>query len=227
MSAPLLEVRTNVRSALDETIGPRAWENWELNNWIYEGAKDIARRSETIQNFHSQISIHAQVGKYSMPDDVIRIHRVEFMVSGDTYVVEASTYAEMDYYWGSRQTSPSSYPANYVLWGTPGSTLEMQLYPIPSQNGTMNIYYYRLPIKPVRDTDMVEVPAGWEDCVVLYCEYMAKRRDKDQSWAEAKQLYEQTLGNMMSVTRQWHDRNQSFVSAGRSLPSWLYSFEDY
>lgn len=229
MSGPvLLEVRTQVRSALDETIGPRAWENYELDNWIYEGARDIARRSETIQNFNQNITVIANVGKYAMPDDIIRVHRVEFQdSSGQRYNVQASTYNEMDQYWGSWQTSASTYPLAYVLWGTPGMNLQLQLYPTPSQNGKLNIFYYRHPVKPVRDSDPVEIPYGWEDAVVFYCEYQARRRDKDPLWQEAKALYEQTLSNLMLVTRQWHDQNQSFIDGNRAVPSWLYTFEDF
>lgn len=223
----LLEVRTQVRSALDEALGPRAWENYELDNWINEGARDIARRSETIQSFFENIRVLANVGKYAMPDDMIRIHRVEFVIASQTYPVAASTYAEMDQYWGSWQTVPGSIPAAFVLWGTPGISLEMQLYPIPAQNGLLNIFYYRQPRKAERPGDPVEVPEGWHDAVVLYCEFQAKRRDKDPLWQEAKQLYEQALGNMILVTRQWHDQNQSFITANRAVPSWLYSFEDY
>lgn len=223
---PLLDMRMQVRSAIDEKTS-RAWDDYELNNWIYEGARDIGRRSETIQEYSENITVQAGHAKYAMPEDVIRIHRVEFHTSDQQYIVQASTYAEMDQYWGSWQSNESSYPSFYVLWGTPGMSLEMQLYPVPSQTGTLTVFYYRHPKKPVNDSDMVEIPFGWEDAVVLYCEYQAKRRDKDASWTEAKQLYEQALGNLIMVTRQWHDSNQSIIMGNRAIPSWLYEMEDY
>lgn len=219
MPVTLLEVRTQARSRLDE-VTQRTWDNYELNTWINDGARDVARRAENIQQFTEGIPAYANMAKYVVPQDVIRIHRVEFKVGNDRYVLTPSTYQEMDQYWGTQQMSQYSYPQWFVLWGSPPN-LYMQLYPVPSQNGQLVLFYYRHPVKAVEDNDIVEIPEGWHDVLTLYCEYNAKRRDRDTTWQEAKQLYEETLASLIVATRQYHDQSQHFIDGN------TYAFEDF
>ncbi len=228
MPTSLLVLRTDVRSRLDE-VTQRFWQDDELNNWINEAARDLARRTETIQQFNTSVITQPGLPKYPMPPDMIRVHRVEFIPVGNTtnvYPVQASTYQEMDQYWGITPTIQQSYPCFYVLWGTPPS-LTMQLYPVPSTIGTLNIYYFRLPIPAIRDQDLVEVVEGWQDCVALYCEYVARRKNRDPLWQDAKKLYEETVTLMLDVTRQWHDQSQSIYIGSSAVPQWLYGGGEY
>lgn len=223
MSETLVQLRTDVRSHLDE-ITARFWSDTELNRWINEACVDMARRTETLQNFNTNMKTYPGQAKYPMPKHIIRIHRLEFVPFNSTnvYTVTASTYQELDQYWGITQQSQMSYPYYYCLWGTPGINLTIQLYPVPSQAGTLNVFYYRLPITMVNDTDTAEIPSGWDDMVVLYCEYVAKRKDKDPTWQEAKGLYEERLSTMVDITRQWHDQERTIFFGNGAIPEWLY-----
>ena len=129
--------------------------------------------------------------------------------------------------WGTRQAVQRSYPSFFVLWGVAGSVegITMQLYPIPSQAGTLNIFYYRLPTTMVNDSDHADIPAGWEDLISLYCEYIALRKDRDARWSDAKQMYEENLGHMIDVTRQLHDQARSVTVGNAAVPAWLYEFD--
>lgn len=238
MPVTLQQLIDQTRSQLDETVsGGRFWTDTELTRWINEGCRDIARRAEVIQSFSQTIPAIAGVNKYPLPANVIRIHRIEFVPAGQlqVYPLKASNHNEMDQVWGINQTTPSSYPSYFVIWGTPGmvmdSPLTLQVYPSPSQSGTFNIYYYRHPYRFVSAAapelaKQAEIPEGWDDLVVLFCEYQARRKDRDPTWQEAKSLYEERLGEMIDVTRQWHDQAQAFSTMGGAVPSWLYSYGD-
>lgn len=223
----LSELRTELRNRLDESSA-RFWEDTELNTYINRGLKDVGRRTETLLTYVTDIMVTAGFPKYPLPNDVLRIHRVEFVPvnTTDTYPVEARSHQEMDQYWGVRQSITQSYPNFYVLWGITGIDASLQLYPVPSQAGQLNIYYYRVPAELTSDSQEAEIPAGWDDLVVLYAEYEAMRKDRDPRWQDAKQLYETGLSTMIDLTRELHDQAQ-YMYVGRSAVPWyLYEFDD-
>jgi hypothetical protein len=219
---------SDVRSRLDE-VTPRFWQDTELTNWINEGLRDISRRTETIQSFWQAINTSPNIAKYPLPPDVIRIHRLEFVPAGTnvTYPIQASTYQEMDQVWGINQQSQTmSYPYNYVLWGFPPN-LMMQLYPVPAQSGTLNLFYYRLPALLINPTDIAEIPEGWHDLIAIYCEVVARRKDKDDQWKDTKQIYDERLNQMYENTRQWHDQARAMTIGYNAVPEWLYGGLDF
>lgn len=225
--ATLLAIRTDLRSRLDESSA-RFWSNTELNTWINEGLRDVSRRSEVLLKYDVGTAVVAGTAKYTLPTDVIRLHRVEFVPTGSTsiYPLEASTYQQMDSVWGVQQSVQRSYPSYYVLWGVAGAIgMTIQLYPVPSQAGLLYLYYYRLPATLSSDSDVAEIPAGWEDLVTQYAEYVAMRKDRDPRWQDSKALYEEALINLINVTRQLHDQARSVTVGTMSVPGWLYEFD--
>lgn len=225
MSVTLSNVRDRVRVAVEESSA-RFWQNTDLNSWINDALRDIARRAEVIQSFNTSVTIVAGTNKYNLPTNVIRVHRVEFDPSGSSsiYPLEASTYQQMDAMWGVNQSSGGN-PRFYVLWGMPPN-LQIQLYPVPSVAGSLNLFYYRLPAAASLDADVLEVPEGWDDAIVDYCEAQAKRRDHDQTWTEAMGLYEAKVQRLIDVTRQWHDQANAIQVGSRYVPNWLYAFDE-
>jgi hypothetical protein len=138
----------------------------------------------------------------------------------------------MDQIWGTYQQNSSSYPRWYVLIGYPGGTTRnqflIQLYPIPSQPGNLNVYYYREPTPirdPVADPSQYLVPLdiveGWDDIVVDYAVVRGLQKQRNPEWRDRKQEYEARLAEMVDVTRRFHDQ-QSYISYGTNmLPNWL------
>lgn len=229
MPVTLVNIRTDVRARLDEAGTGRFWLDSELNQWINAGVRDVARKSETIQSFNTTINAVPNQAKYSLPQDVIRVNRIEYVPTGtnQNYPIQPSTYQEMDQIWGINQLSQTmSYPYNYVLWGFPPN-LVVQFYPVPASAGVFNLFYYRVPHLLVNDTDIVEIPEGWDDLVSLYCEFTAKRKDKDQTWQDAKQLYDEGIIDLIERTRQWHDQARTITVGYNAVPEWLYGGLDY
>lgn len=220
MSDSLANIRTMVRDRLDESAA-KFWTQANLNTWINQGAQNIAKRAEVI-NDRVTIPVMVNAATYAAPADTCKIHRIEFSPDNGVtlYPLEKRDHQEMDQVWGSRQSTSYAYPNFFVPWGVPPN-LKLQLYPVPSSSGSLNIYYYRLPHVVVNDADVVEIPQGWESCLVSYVEYMALRKDADPRWQEAKQLYEEELGAMIDLTHSYSDQS-SWMSYGTSiLPQWL------
>lgn len=228
--ATLTTLLSRVRSNINETTA-RFFTDAELTTWLNNGCKDIARRAEVIQHFDTTVSAIAGTNKYALPTDVIRVHRVEFMPTGQTqiYPLQASTQQELDQVFGTNQAQQGTTPLYYAIWGYPGgvgaAALTMQVYPVPATSGTFNIFYYAVPVDMVGGTDVAQIPAGWEELLVLYCEYNARRKDKQQDWEDAKKIYEEKVQEMVDVTRQWHDQASSVSVGNTMVPSWLYSFD--
>ena len=240
MPVALTDYLKRARRILDEPE-PRFWNDTELTDWVNDGARDLARKAEDLLTFDTSITVTASVGIYVLPTQITRIHRVEFVPSGSntqTYPVSASTQQEMDQIWGTYQQNPSSYPSYFVLLGYPGGTgitqFKIQLYPVPSQTGNLNLYYYTLPTRigdPIADPTQLAVtldlPEGWDDVVLMYVEWRALRKTRDPRWQEAYQLYGEQLDHLLNVTRHFHDQQQMMSSASRTMqPSWLTEWPD-
>jgi hypothetical protein len=70
-----------VRTRLDETTAT-SWTDAEIRAWINEGVADIARRTESIQK-SATINVVAGTQNYtSLPADLLRLNRVEFISAG-------------------------------------------------------------------------------------------------------------------------------------------------
>lgn len=219
--ATLSDVRTDVRSRLDESSA-RLWTDAELNRWINEALRDIARRCETLQAY-DDINVTANTQEYTLPTDLLRVYRVEYRpTGGQVFPLEYRDFNSMDSVWYSQQTSSRGRPYWFTMWGFPPS-LKIILYPTPaSTDGAIRVYHYRLPAEVSTDGATLELPSGWHDLVALYCEYIALRKDADPRWAEAKQLYEEKVGDLNDMTRRWTDQADAIQVGTSMLPKWLY-----
>ncbi len=123
--------------------------------------------------------------------------------------------------WWTQQTQTQSIPVFFTTWGFP-PTLKMVVYPIPAEDGDFKVFYYRLPVKLTSNAQELEIPEGWTDLVITYCEYLALRKDHDPRWQESKTLYESSLETMIEMTRRWSDQGGVIVpETGGFLPWWL------
>lgn len=219
--ATLSDVRTKVRDRLDESTAT-FWTDAQLNRWINDGMREVARLTETLQTT-SDIAVTASDGTYTAPTDALRIYRAEFKPTGQSnvYPLEYRDFNTMDEVWWSSQTTTTGTPALFTMWGFVPS-LTIQLYPVPSVAGTLKVFYYKLPTAVSADNDTIECPAGWEDLIVDYAEYNALRKDRDPRWQEAKGLFEQHVDQCTALTRRWSDQVGSWgVDAPVGLPAWL------
>lgn len=222
MAVTLATMITNVRSLLDEP-NPQFWQNSELTNWINEACAEIARKCEW-KRAQATIAVLANTQNYTAPADMYRAYRITFQPTGsqDTYTVEWRGMMEMDQIWGINQQWPASYPLYYTTWKVPPN-LNIQLYPVPSQAGTLTVYYYQQITPVVGNSDPVDCLEGFEDIVEDYTCYRALRKDADPRWNEFKQTYEDKLEVLYETSRTFQDQAGTFTTGQAALPEWLVS----
>lgn len=223
MAEALSTILTDAKERIADSTG-KFWSDTMLKQWINRALKDIARRGEVLETT-DDIAWSIGVASNNLPTDIFRVHRVEYIITAGTnvYSLEARDIHEMDSLWGRNQVQQQAYPAFYTIWGIMGVDAKVYIYPVPSQAGTMRLWSYRLPATVSADADVCEVPAGWEDLIPLYCEYIALRRDSDPRWQDAKALYEQELSDMINLTRSHHDQAHWITVPAVNQAPWLGS----
>lgn len=144
-----------------------------LRRFIYDGCKAAALRTECLRETQT-IAVGADVAEVVGPTDAVRITMAQFQPTGQSmvYPLEYMDYSSMDQVWGPWQgVDQSSYPSYFTTWSFP-PTLNIRLYPIPSEGGSLQVFYYRLPatIDPggADDTNNIDLPSGWEELVTDY-----------------------------------------------------------
>lgn len=212
------------RVRLDE-LSARAWDDRMLREWINEGARDIARKTEALED---RDTIAAVVGtsEYTLGSDVIRVHRVEFTPTGeDTTNMEYVDIKDMDSFGWRQRTMQADRPYVYSIWGS-GRTLKLISFPVPGTAGNFTVWFYKTPAA-LSETDLsdmnsdVEIPQAWDDILLDYIEYRALRKDRDPRWQESKALYDQAAAEMFDNTRRWVDQGGMVLPNGSHLPIWL------
>jgi hypothetical protein len=217
----LLAARTALRSRLDE-VSAVQWTDAQLNLWLNEGAKDLARRTETIMTV-AVVNVTSGLNTVAAPTDVLRLYRVEYHRTGDNSVKALDYYDinNMDEIWWQSQESAVGEPWAYTTKGYPPS-LTIQLYPTPSDAATLRVHYYQVPATASADGSTLPIAAGWEDLVFDYAEMRAFRTDGDARWQTAFQIYEANANRMLEQTRRWVENVGGIQQSGAGmLPSWL------
>ncbi len=217
MATSLSTALTHLSTKLDDLNNQR-WTTTELTQYLNEGQTDVVRRSETLEELVN-IGIVNGIQKYLAPANMNRIHKVEFVPSGQTqtWPLQFREILTMDSIWGIYQNQPSSFSQYYSLWGQPPLT-QIILYPTPGQSGHLNVWYYRRCVQLVNNTDNIDVPEGWADLAITYAEYVALRKDADPRWADAKSIYEDKLTEMIEKTRLHADAANTFDTGFSGMP---------
>lgn len=249
MPATVNDAIRRLRSLLDEPAPPtstygaqRFYRDSELVDWLNDGLRDVSRRAEDLLTFDTTIAIAAYVPvpgvsapTYPLLTDIIRIQRIEFVPTNainQVYKLEASTQNEMDQIWGTYQQNPASFPQWWVTRGYPGGTgrnaFLLQIYPVPSQAGTLNVFYYRLPTRindPMVDPSQYQVTLdiveGWDDMVIDFAVYKAMQKARNPEWKDRKAEYEEKVEQIIDVTRKFHDQASYMTYGTMYQPSWL------
>jgi hypothetical protein len=219
-----------LRQRLDETTAA-FWTDAELMKLLYEGAKDVARKSECLRT-SATISAVAGTQSYTMATDIIRVHRVEHYNTGQSGSnVRRLLYVDrdsMDAFWWNQQNT-SGDPQVFTMWGYPPS-LSLVVYPVPVSAGTFTVYYYKLPTSPgdfSNDTTTkaanIDLPAGWEELATDFATYRALMKDRDDRWQAYKQFYDENLASIIETDARFTDQMGMITTpSGSGVPRWLY-----
>ena len=226
MTVTLQTARTEVRSILDEP-NAQFWSDAELNSWLNQGAQDIARQAQALW-MQADVTCVPLQQYYALPSDFLGIHRIDYQLnnSDQTYTLEFRNIKTMDEIWGILHQLPAAFPQAFYLWndtGTPGGGMYFALYPVPADTGTFIVYYYRNAQPATADAQLLDVTPAYEDIAYEYAVYKAKRKDRDPTWQEARQLYLEQLQHMFDKTSRFSDQGDQFTSGTPNWPLYLYT----
>jgi hypothetical protein len=217
-----------VRTLLDETT-PQFWTDNQLLNYMNQGCENFAQRTRTLRN-QQTIPVFAQTQNYNAPTNIYAINRLEFQPTqtGNVFIypLDFMGYNEMDQAWGVYQTFPAAWPQAFTLWGNPPN-LTIRLFPVPDQAGVLNVFGYREPNPAVLMTDTIDVLQGYEEAIIEYAVFKAKRQDKDPSWQEAKQQYEAIVTDATDNTGWYTDLPNQFTTGQSQWPPWALAGSDF
>lgn len=109
MSSTLTELLADERQHLDET-NAQFWTDAVLTYWTYEALRDVARRTECLEDVRRYTIVGGQQ-QYDLPTDMLRINRVVYRQStGYTYALQLSSLQNLDDVWGTAQEIAGSQP---------------------------------------------------------------------------------------------------------------------
>jgi len=216
----LSDALSDVRSFLDEPT-PQQWTDAQLTAYINLGQADVQRKSEALRQLVT-LPVIANTQKYVAPSDILRIYRLEYIPTGSmqTYGLEFRGYNEMDAVWGIYQQYTGAFPSLYTLWSQPPS-LQIVAYPVPSQNGIFQCFYYRQPVTVSLMTDTLDCLPGYESVIYDYAVYRALRQDADPRWQDQFTLYQNNLDSLISLSRTFTDQANFFSTGTSNVPAWL------
>lgn len=224
MTTTVATAETALRERLDEPATSQ-WTPTMLRRWLNEGIKDIARRTFHYEDVKTlAITGGANNGEYTVSADTIRINNAYFNPTGFTqkFPLQPRQWEGMDQIWYDQQDRAGGYPVVYAVRGY-SPTLTLKMFPVPSMNGTLYMRVARMPatLDIAAGTGNIDCPDHWMEVAYDYCEYMAKRKDRDPSWKEAHDLYEGKIADMINNGDYLNAPDEVVWDGPYALDRWL------
>lgn len=221
----LSNLRTRLRMRLNESTAA-AWSDDELNDWLNEGNREVCRQTMHLEAT-CEITAVERTQSY-VPDALagcLMIDRVEYLPAGQSvrYPLEYRDFKNLEGVWFTAQSQTVAIPEYFTIWGIAPS-MKLVVYPTPAIAGKFRVYYWRIANRMTTDSDLAEVPNGWDDLIIDYGEYMALRRDRDLRWRDAKAKFDERVAYMLRYTMR-HTPHPGFIDddrGGYGQLDWLY-----
>lgn len=215
----------HIRSRLDEE-SPGFFKDHQIRQWINEAVREIARRAEWKRATQAP-SVVAGTQTYALATDTIEVYRVEYQPSSSSikYPLEYRDLGQMDVVWGIHQSISQGVPEFWSMWSA--NPPVVYLAPIPSQAGTLNVFYYSMPADLATNTTTsantaIDVPMGWEDLVVEYAVAIGFRKSRNaQMYALTMGEFRDKLEDFKGVSTRYTDAATMIVPDGGG---WGYDY---
>lgn len=225
------ELLTQVRDMLDEPTAAQ-WTDDMLTRWINEAGRDLARATRHLKD-SEDVVVTGGVSEYVLPNHIIAVEHCYFLPgNGDERQIPlmARHWEGMDQVWGSWQNRETSYPVFFTVIGySPSATLK--LYPTPAEDADLKLITARIPGElsiPSVGGETADLPEIWYDAAVSYCEMKGLRRDRDERWQEAYQMYQEKRDGL-THNPDFLAVNREVVPTpgGQYMDRWLVEFDGY
>lgn len=223
MTITLAQARTKLRLRLDE-LTSGAWTDAQLDEWLKDGARDISRRTMSLQ---STTITSVSAGAATVFATGIKVNMVKWYSPTKSTATRERVLEYIDHRQANRvmNSTDTGDPLYYSTWGPPPA-ISVSMHPKPDAACEIEVYYYRVAIDPINDAAQMDIPDGWNDVLMLFAEYSAQKRDRQKEWSETKALYEQAVEGMIESTAMWAEATQTIqMPDGGQYPGWLTSWE--
>ncbi len=165
----------------DLVTNPPLWEDEWLADWFTEAQNEAAVRARLILDDYTQavtqIAVTAGESSYTLHPKVYEIARLDFTpAAGHATKPVLISREKLDRERPDWRTMPQGDPCYAIQTDT-----RLRLVPVPSQNGTLTIEAYRLPLKALKnDNDRPEIHEAHHIHLVQWVLYRAfSRPDAD------------------------------------------------
>lgn len=222
MTVTVATALKQLRERLDEPSAAQ-WSDVELRRWLNEGIRDIARRTRLYQD-QNTLDVIANIAEYTLDADILAIEHILWKPDAETRKVPLQPRAFEGVQRYINETGAD--PVYYSTYGHP-PVLKVQLWPSPTRDGILYIYGPTLPapIDVDAGTGDIHVIEGWLEPAIDYAEYMALRRDRQETWKDVFTMYEARVQQMIELTA-YDDAMGEIQFTGTSLvPTWLSEFD--
>lgn len=226
MTQTQLAVRTAIRDRLDEATAGQ-WGDAQLNRWINEGARELARRTRQLYDT-ATFTTTAGTAEYTAAANTLEIHQA-YYAPGDGRQVPliARAWEGMNNVWGQYRDQSGGDPAMFTVWGF-SPNMKVRLFPVPpTSSKTVTLYVSRLPTDLATtgaDSTVVDFPDAWIDCLYDFVAYQALLKDRDDRWKDYKGMFEQRADDMTMQADVLSVASEMIADpmvAGGVVPRWL------
>lgn len=225
----LTEALAEARDDLDEQTAVH-WLDAQLIRYANDGLKRVARMSECLRESVTK-AIVAGTYEYTMSTmthDIIRFHAANFVRTGDTYEywLKYKDMLQGVQDWGGGRRQVQGTPTRFFTWSQP-PTLKINLYPVPAEDGTLTLYYYRLPAfyntNGSGNSAPIDLPSGWESLVTTWIKYRAFKFDgqMEQARMELEEFNDTLTALSVAATRFTDQPGQLAYEGQMGQPLWL------
>ena len=170
-------LRSEVRAiALDYLDDPQAgyFSTARVNSWINFAQQDVQKLLiESAEMYYlKSVETTLVVGQedYVLPDDFLKLHRLEVVVSGlgtvneELYSIKEITFNQQDFSTrGYNSSSGTGTPTVYVI-----KRDRLKLIPAPDTAYTLRLHYSYTIADLTDDSQSVDVPNNYMDLVAIY-----------------------------------------------------------
>lgn len=220
-----------VRRKLNELNADR-FPDSHIKEWLNEAADDAARRTWCLRA-ESTVAVIANQQEYSnTPSDLLSLNAVQYTPTANpnaAYPLQYIDRQSLHLLTGTNINSAPGGPGIYWTWGFPPE-LAVSLYPIPTEAGSITLFYYKtfapLDTETTADeaTDL-PFPGGWDSMLINYCVSEALLSDKDSRNTEYRQFYEQALTGLAETATRFVDQGGIITPSGSHVPSYIYDHD--
>lgn len=230
MAKTQAEVEYQIRNKLF-SLNLNRYDSRSIRTWINDGVSDVARKTEALRATAS-VAITAGTESVSAPNNCVRVHMVLYTPTSDPnrrYDLEYRDIKNLSSMgWGQADTQ--NRPVLFHTWGYPPN-LTIGVYPKPSEGGTLDVRYYRLPVALATTTDadagtVIDMVDGWEDLVVNFAVKEALLSDGDPRWQAYQSQYKEDIDALAEAAIRYTDQAGAYDTGNSLVPQWLWEMED-